>query len=336
MEISEDRKEEIKGRVDALIRDYREPPIPVFDVARQQGVRVWIADFGKIERKYSSFCDFEKREIYLNRIANVKRRAFAAAHELGRLLLHEDTEERFAFLPMNSKVKDGTEQEHEANFFAQCLLLPKIVLERHIKADKQHIFASAFDVPLDVLRDVLKERQIDLEESQKEEEYISPLGMISPPLFSNELREALRKRKRWLEKGEYTSPLGMISPPLFSDELRGALRRQEEGREEEEYVSLPGIIGPHLSYNKLFYDELKEALRRQEEGREEEEYVSLPGIISSHLLYDKLKEALRRQEEGREEEEYVSLPSVFFLPNKLKELLRRQEEGQEEGQEESA
>lgn len=288
MEISEDRKEEIKGRVDALIRDYREPPIPVFDVARQQGVRVWIADFGKIERKYSSFCDFEKREIYLNRIANVKRRTFAAAHELGRLLLHEGTEERFAFFPMNAEVKDGTEQEHEANFFAQCLLLPKTVLERHIKADKQHIFASAFDVPLDVLRDVLEERQIDLEELQKEEEYINPFGMISShPMISGELQKLIREREEGQKEEGHISPLGMISLQLLSDELKEALGKREEGQKEEECIS------PHL-----LSSELKEALGKLAEGQKETEYISPSGML---FLSNKLKEALRKLEEGQKE-----------------------------------
>ena len=78
----------------------------------------------------------KKREIYLNRKANVTRRAFAAAHELGQLLLHEDTEERFAFLPMNTNVKDDTEQEHEANFFARCLLLSRMVIESHLERNE--------------------------------------------------------------------------------------------------------------------------------------------------------------------------------------------------------
>ncbi|MCY4048586.1 MAG: ImmA/IrrE family metallo-endopeptidase [Hyphomicrobiales bacterium] len=164
MQIAKNRKDRIRDRVNALIGESPEPPIPIFDIARQQGVRVWIADFGKIERRYSSFCDFEKREIYLNRKANVTRWSFAAAHELGRLLLHEDNEERFAFLPMNTNVKDDTEQEHEANFFARCLLLPRTAIESHLERNEPSILASAFDVPLDVL----EERQKDLKERQEE------------------------------------------------------------------------------------------------------------------------------------------------------------------------
>lgn len=58
---------------------------------------------------------------------------------------------------MNTNIKDDTKQEHEANFFARCLLLPQAVLEAHIERNEPSILASAFDVPLDVSEERQKE-----------------------------------------------------------------------------------------------------------------------------------------------------------------------------------
>ena len=152
-------RKHIEEKANELTKVYSEPPIPVYKIARSQNVQVWVADFGVLAEKYSGFCDFRKGEIYLNREDDTKRRIFAAAHELGHLLFHEDhfreKRERFAFLPRYSNTSDNSKQEDEANLFARCLLLPRATLEPHLadRKNESSILAAAFDVTVDILKE---------------------------------------------------------------------------------------------------------------------------------------------------------------------------------------
>lgn len=153
---------DIERKADSLTEVYSDLPIPVYDIARKLGVEVWVADFDEIAEEYSGFCDFDGREIYLNREDSARRRVFTAAHELGHLLLHEEhfkgKGERFASLPRHPNAIDDTPQEKEANLFARCLLLPRPVLEPHLKKEnEQDILAAAFNVTVDLLEERRKE-----------------------------------------------------------------------------------------------------------------------------------------------------------------------------------
>ena len=161
-------RNEIEEKAGSLAGAGSDFPIPVYDIARRLGVKVWVADFGDLAEEYSGFCDFREGEIYLNRDDNAIRRVFTAAHELGHLLLHEDyfekKGERFAFLPRYSSAVDDSEQEKEANLFARCLLLPRAVLEPHLKGGNEpSVLAAAFDVTTDLL----EERQAEIGTSQE-------------------------------------------------------------------------------------------------------------------------------------------------------------------------
>ena len=154
--------EDIEKEADNLTEAYSEIPVPVYDITRKLGVKVWIADFGEIAGEYSGFCDFDRGEIYLNREDNTRRRIFTTAHELGHLRLHEEhfksKGERFAFLPRHPNVTDDSPQEKEANLFARCLLLPRPALEPRLREkNEQDILAAAFNVTTDLLEERRKE-----------------------------------------------------------------------------------------------------------------------------------------------------------------------------------
>ena len=149
--------EGIEGKANELTKVYSEPPIPVYRIARNLGVQVWVTDFGDIAEEHSGFCDFREREIYLNRRGDTKMRLLAAAHELGHLLFHvehfREKGERFAFSPIYPGVAGDSEPENEANLFARCLLLPRAILELHLnKGTEPSILAAAFDVTVDTLQ----------------------------------------------------------------------------------------------------------------------------------------------------------------------------------------
>ena len=159
---------DIEKKADSLTGAGSDFPIPVYGIARKLGVKVWVADFGELAEEYSGFCDFRKREIYLNRDDGAIRRVFTAAHELGHLLFHEshfkEKGERFAFLPRYSNAVDDSTQENEANLFARCLLLPRVALEPHLKErNEPSVLAAAFDVTTDLL----EERRTEIVSSQE-------------------------------------------------------------------------------------------------------------------------------------------------------------------------
>src|SRR5690606_28199437 len=75
---------------DRLTQDYSAPPIPVHEIAENNGVNVVFADFGEHSEKVSGFCDFNARRLYVNADDTTERQSFTIAHELGHWLLHRE------------------------------------------------------------------------------------------------------------------------------------------------------------------------------------------------------------------------------------------------------
>ncbi|PWB81528.1 MAG: hypothetical protein C3F11_14950 [Methylocystaceae bacterium] len=120
-----------RRRADELTRDYSSPPIPVLEIAEQNGVNVVFSDFGKHRDTVAGFCDFEEARIYVNESDGFGRKMFTIAHEFGHWLLHREFFERdakeYAVLPRFQKPR-ANPFEQEANCFAAEILAPKHLL----------------------------------------------------------------------------------------------------------------------------------------------------------------------------------------------------------------
>ncbi|UWQ52739.1 ImmA/IrrE family metallo-endopeptidase [Leisingera caerulea] len=121
-----------EDKANALTRHYSSPPIPVLEIAEQNGVNVVFADFGENSEAVSGFCDFRNARIYVNSADLPERQSFTMAHELGHWLLHrtiyEQSPESYPVLPRFSNPNRHDPLEKEANKFAACLLVPERLL----------------------------------------------------------------------------------------------------------------------------------------------------------------------------------------------------------------
>ena len=117
---------------DGLSDIYSSPPIPVIDIAEENGVNVLFVDFGKNAEIVSGLVDFPNARLYVNRSDYLERQIFTVAHELGHWLLHKDIyesdPERYNVLPRFSNPFRDDPLEQEANRFAASLLVPKRLL----------------------------------------------------------------------------------------------------------------------------------------------------------------------------------------------------------------
>ncbi|MDR3524890.1 MAG: ImmA/IrrE family metallo-endopeptidase [Acetobacteraceae bacterium] len=115
-----------------LSEPYSTPPIPLFEIAAEQGASIIFADFGQHSSVVAGFCDFENAKIYVNNDDIWPRKMFTAAHELGHWVLHrrlfEEDPQKYAVLPRHQVGKVNS-LEQEANAFAAELLVPRKLLE---------------------------------------------------------------------------------------------------------------------------------------------------------------------------------------------------------------
>ena len=117
---------------DKLTRSLSAPPIPVLEIAEQNGVNVVFSNFGEHSEKVAGFCDFRDSRLFVNRDDIPTRQAFTMAHELGHWIMHREffvaNPERYPVLPRFNNPDRSNVFEKEANFFAACLLVPKRLL----------------------------------------------------------------------------------------------------------------------------------------------------------------------------------------------------------------
>lgn len=132
-----------------LTADYSAPPIPVLDIAEDNGTNIVFANFGNSSEKVSGLCDFKAARIYVNQDDSPERQAFTIAHELGHWLLHREiflsNPELYPVLPRFSKPDQNNVLEKEANKFAACLLVPARLLRSVSRAPVSSL-ASVFGV----------------------------------------------------------------------------------------------------------------------------------------------------------------------------------------------
>lgn len=122
-----------KSEADRLTKVYSSPPIPVLEIAEQNGVNVIFASFGSSSRRVAGFCDFRNAELFVNAADGPERQSFTIAHELGHWLMHRrifvDNPDIYPVLPRFSRPVNNGPREKEANTFAAHLLVPDHLLK---------------------------------------------------------------------------------------------------------------------------------------------------------------------------------------------------------------
>lgn len=129
---------------------YGAAPVPVKEIAEENGVEVVLANFGRNRDLVSGICDFQRRKIFVNIADIFVRRRFTIAHELGHWLLHRDLyeahPETYGFLPRFQNTDDQGPLEREANCFAAHLLVPNRLLTPVVGAATASELADIFNV----------------------------------------------------------------------------------------------------------------------------------------------------------------------------------------------
>lgn len=132
------------------------PPIDVYEIAKNEGLEIEIRDFGDKFNAISGYIKPEIRTIFVNSRDPENRRKFTVAHELGHWILHRDKlesePEKYAILyriPLGRPQHDPVEQE--ANFFAANLLVPDQMLTTRRDDKTEEQLAAEFQVSRDVI-----------------------------------------------------------------------------------------------------------------------------------------------------------------------------------------
>ncbi len=131
--LSQPRWELAQNKAEELAQKYSSPPIPIYEIAENNGLNVIFADFGKNAEKVAGVCDFVNSRMYVNRADSAQRQAFTMAHELGHWILHKEfflrEPDKYPVLPRFSEPDRDNIFEKEANKFAACLLVPAHLLK---------------------------------------------------------------------------------------------------------------------------------------------------------------------------------------------------------------
>lgn len=146
-----------------------EPPVDVYEIARNSGIRIVEMPFPDDYENVSGFINIEDGEpiMYVNETEPENRRKFTVAHELGHWLLHEqqirdDPQKAVLFrVALGKANKDPLEKE--ANAFAAELLVPMEFFERINDRKSQQELANIFKVSAEVIG----YRKVDLSHGKK-------------------------------------------------------------------------------------------------------------------------------------------------------------------------
>ena len=154
----------IEEQANKLTKVYSESPIPVYEVARSQGIAVYEAEFKSHIKNVHGFCDFAEDVIYLNGTDTPIEQIFTAAHELGHWVLHKpkykERNKRYACLPKKNAVGFplDEEEEYQADFFASRLLVPRSLLRPYLSYNNS---VAALAKEFNVSREMMEKRLRD-------------------------------------------------------------------------------------------------------------------------------------------------------------------------------
>lgn len=137
----------IEKLADEFTAIYSRPPIPICEIARELGMKVYETDFGKHRDNLSGFCDLEKGDIYVNNDELRLRQVFTIAHEIGHYVLHrKQIDRKHTVLPRRKSAFHDSPIEKEADMFAIALLMPRHLINRYQPAAHVSLLAKVFNV----------------------------------------------------------------------------------------------------------------------------------------------------------------------------------------------
>lgn len=156
---------EAKNEAETILKKYNttEPVVPVFDIARNEGLEVMMVDMTKLGEEYESvsgFLDTKSKKIYVNQDEPAYRKIFTVAHELGHYVLQHEPD-KFDVLYRYSTPIDVDPLEQEANCFAANLLasedmLKKTMKKHNLSSNDTETLGRLFGVSKEVIKYRLK------------------------------------------------------------------------------------------------------------------------------------------------------------------------------------
>ena len=152
-----------RRKADRLTEVYSSPPIPVLEIAEENGIKVRFVDFGDYSSKVSGYCDFRKDEIFVNGDEIPQRQSFTIAHELGHWFMHKvffiKNPDEYPVLLRKNNSDSNNPLEKEANTFAAHLLVPNRLLKPvQRKGVNATVLASLFFVSRSMMEIRMKGR----------------------------------------------------------------------------------------------------------------------------------------------------------------------------------
>jgi Zn-dependent peptidase ImmA (M78 family) len=149
-----------KARALVARYDFKKPPINVFEIAENEGIKVVFFNPDGQTSDVSGLLEKDKKKIYLNATESPQRQAFTLAHELAHYYLDHKPDE-YGVLKRNVAYADKPPKEKEADMFAAELLMPtSIVIETkkkyHLSDDDYDILAAMFAVSESAMKFRLK------------------------------------------------------------------------------------------------------------------------------------------------------------------------------------
>lgn len=124
-----------------------EPPVPVFELAKNYGYEIVDAP---LPTNVAGLVDIKENIIYINKKDSYARKAFTVAHELGHIKLHSSELKKNPELSILYRrplgEKNGDPKEQEANFFAASLLVPESMYEELLKQYKEVLPENKIDL----------------------------------------------------------------------------------------------------------------------------------------------------------------------------------------------
>lgn len=134
-----------------------EPPVDVYEITRNEGIRVIEEPFPEDYEDVSGFINIEDDcpVMYINESEPKNRKKFTVAHELGHWVLHEEAIREDTRRAVMFRVALGEPNqdllEKEANAFAAELLVPLDMFEKLEESQSQNELATIFEVSAEVI-----------------------------------------------------------------------------------------------------------------------------------------------------------------------------------------
>lgn len=153
MKLTPDELQKIDNLTIDLLRenygsiDNLKPPIRLDRLFSKYGLTLKVAEME--EEGIAGVYDRDKKTIVVNEDDSYHRQVFTIAHELGHFFLHKELKwDIFYRADQFDHVDDMKKSELEANWFAICLLMPKIVVENYAWGLGRNVtrIAEAFEV----------------------------------------------------------------------------------------------------------------------------------------------------------------------------------------------